>query len=264
LANLLNLPYDSATNFSVDYFFDQQTVDKVKNLVDISKKEIIPAHGSDVHCIGNSLEFLFHFKYKKNRVVLNNNNVRDALYYNALTRPTFDFMYELIRNKLSNFLGIPCVYRDDILRPYIRIWNCKSLGDKKENDLGYHYDSNILFVDWEKRLGKKIINTISGTIAIELPDYSTFEWLDGSQTNDPKIYNDPLMNTSIYTPEDCKLSPELFNNRKTHVYKPGDMVIQWNHTLHRIGRMRYTSLNQRRITVQFSGMHDGEKIWLSS
>lgn len=260
------LPYDSANIFFIDNILDKNIL--LQSLAEIKKfpKNIFEAPINCIETIGSSIEFL-HTKKYKNKKELNDNYIRDSLYFNSLTRPTFDFLYEHIREKITDILGIECRYRDDMLRPYIRSWRTNQLGLLKDNNMGFHYDCNVLFVDYETMFKIKPINIISATIMLELPDFSYFEYLPDTKTNDPNIYFDNKLNNSFHSKniEERDLIPEnYYSNKLCHKYKINDMVLQWNHMVHRVGKLQYSRFDQKRTTIQISGIHDGEVIWISS
>jgi hypothetical protein len=146
-----------------------------------------------------------------------------------------------------------------------RVNNPNILGTKNKNNEGFHYDCNVLFINYENLFGIKPLNIISSTIILEIPEYSEFDYLPDSKTNDPKIYFDYKLNTSFHGDiSNSKIPNNFYDNKIIRRNKLNDLTFQWNFQIHRIGKSEYTNLNQRRTTIQLSGIHDGEKIWLTS
>jgi hypothetical protein len=261
------LPYDSANTFFFENFLSEKTFNETLETISKVDYEIFKFGNANYPChyIGNSIEFLHKSKYKNDKGNLNQNYIKESEYYNNLTRPHFDFLYEEIREKLSSLIGIPCVYHDNMLRPYIRTWVPTILGTKNKNNEGFHYDCNVLFINYENLFGIKPLNIISSTIILEIPEYSEFDYLPDSKTNDPKIYFDYKLNTSFHGDiSNSKIPNNFYDNKIIRRNKLNDLTFQWNFQIHRIGKSEYTNLNQRRKTIQLSGIHDGEKIWLTS
>jgi hypothetical protein len=261
---------DSASVEVIEDFLSKEVFDKTLQTVENSEKSLFKTVKQSLTKLGTSIEFLYP-KYDNDKNRLNDSYIEESIINNSNTKQ-FEFLHEEIRLKLSNLLNIPCVYHEFMLKPYIRIWQPTNeiLGiDLNDDDTGFHYDCNILFLDYAKLFNIEVKNVISGTIMFEFPDYSEFEYLPDSKTNDPKIYFDSKLNTSYHTkklpPEKRnKIPQEFLNNRVIHRYKLNDLLLQWNFTIHRIAKIRYSNMNQRRITLQFSGIYDGEKIWLTS
>jgi hypothetical protein len=252
----------------IENFLDKETIEKLKTDIRSSSfNNVNSTKTVSMSCIGSAIEYLFgndKKSFENNVKYLNDNYEKNVIEYNQQLSPKFDYLYEILKNKLSYVLNIPCEYRENILKPHIRIMYPEYTGVFRDNEVGFHYDSNILFLDWEKYIGKKIQNIISFTISIENPDHSGFDWVGGTETNDPNVYNSLDLNTTHYIGKSKNLPDYLKDNKVAWTYKEGDCVLQWNFVLHRIGKISFSSMDQKRITIQGCGVHDGEKIWLSS
>jgi hypothetical protein len=201
----------------------------------------------------NKLGSHTEFRGKSLRV----NYLEEAQIYNPLLWQNFEPAYNVIAKKLSDHLQIECLYDKRFFLPGIRTFIPKKLGVLtlgENNKAGYHYDYNILIPDWKMLLGKDILNTISVTVIIEIPDYSHFYYIKETETN----------NISIFSKNPTFEEAEAMLPRKEVVIcKEGSAICQWNHIIHTMGDMKFSNLNQRRTTMQISGVHDGERIWLS-
>jgi hypothetical protein len=239
---------------------DKAVVTVIENILD---QDMI------AYCKNKTIELDYHFKsfdtplwyHKKlgSATEFREASIRDtylieAQKFNPLLWKHFKPIYNHIAKKLSEYTNIECVYDQRFFLPGIRTFVPKQLGIL--NKELYHYDRNIYVIDWKNLIGKEIINTISVTVIIEVPDYSHFYYLKGSETNDPLIFNQNFSRNIE------KLEP--FLSGKTIIdCKEGNATFQWNHILHSMGPMKVSNLNQRRTTMQISGVHDGEKIWLN-
>jgi hypothetical protein len=261
------LPYDGANVFFLDSFLDNDTFNETLKVYKTCEKEQIKSKQLNVSYFGNSIEIL-NEKYNFDRKLLNENYKKESQLSNGITRSKFEFLFENIKDKLTETFDIPCVYHDQMLRPYIRTWTPNELGVKNDSIWGYHYDCNILFINYERLFSIKPINVISLTIMLETPEYTEFDYLPDTKTNDRNVYFDFNLNTTHYSKspiEERKKKLEPFiKNKITHRYNLNDVALQWNFTLHRIGKMEFSNENQKRTTIQISGIHDGEKIWLTS
>ena len=198
----------------------------------------------------NKLGSHTEFRGKK----INDNYLEEAKIYNSILWDNFKNVYQTIADKLSEHFKINCVYNQNIFLPGIRTFVPKVLGVMNDNADFFHYDYNIYIVDWKKILDKNITDTISVTVAIEVPDYSYFDYINGTQTNDPNIYS---INPTR------EQSEKMMDRCVSILCKEGSATCQWNHTIHRMGKLKFSNLNQRRTSIQISGVYDGEKLWLT-
>ena len=230
------------------YLNDQSLLEKKKSFENINSYYIGYTINSPLFVYTDKVESDYNFFVKK---------------YNKILLDNFEFLYEPLQKKLSEVYGIECKYDSDrLLLPGIRLFKAlKDCTQNYDNHKGYHYDRVLRdFVVWPKLFKNTIVNTISVTICLEKPEYTTFEWIDGTQTNDPKIYrNDQYntINTSLrFLPE------EVFARNKVFEYQIGSAALQWNQTLHRHGATIYKA-GQRRSTIQVSGIVHGDILWLT-
>lgn len=267
----IDLPNDSSNIFIQNNFLSKETLDKTLSILETENKELYKQSPKQkLYKFGNSIEYLHLIECNNDKNLLNEIYIHESIKENEKLR-VFNFLHKELKEKISNFLNISCEYHPCMLKPYIRIWSPVEniLGvPLNDGNTGFHYDCNILFINYEKLFGIKPKNVISGTIMLETPEYTEFEYLPDTKTNDPNIYFDNKFNSSWHS---SKVSAELRNqlddfldNRIIHRYSANDLILQWNFTVHRIGKMKYSNPDHKRITLQFSGIHDGEKIWLTS
>ena len=267
----IDLPNDSSNIFIQNNFLSKETLDKTLSILQTENKELYRQTSKQkLYKFGNSIEYFHLMECNNDKNLLNENYILQSIKENEKLR-IFNFLYVELKNKISNFLNINCEYHPCMFKPYIRIWSPleKIIGlPLNEENNGFHYDSNIMFINYEKLFGIKPKNVISGTIMLETPEYTEFEYLPDTKTNDPKIYFDDKFNSSwhsskIFAESRNKLD-DFLDNRIIHRYSVNDLILQWNFMVHRIGKMKYSNPDQKRISLQFSGIHDGETIWLTS
>ena len=111
----------------------------------------------------------------------------------------YSFLYEELKSGLTKLTGIECDYHESLFLPGVRSFISKRpidlipYNDKKNN---YHYDHNIHFMDWENEiLHKKISESISYTLVIDVPEYTNFNWLGGTETKDKDVTKFKIRNT---------------------------------------------------------------------
>jgi hypothetical protein len=166
----------------------------------------------------------------------------------------YSFLYEELKNKLSELTGIECDYHESLFLPGVRSFICKKPinllpYDARKNN--YHYDNNIHFVDWKHEiLHKNILESISYTLVIDVPEYTNFNWLGGTETKDKNVFNVFKIKNAI---ENVNVVP----------LEENDIIVQYNHQIHAMGDTKFTKLGQKRTSIQGCGLYDGEKIWLS-
>jgi hypothetical protein len=200
------------------------------------------------------------------------NYVQSVYKNNKMMMFHFDWLYKILIEKYSNFYGVKCDIRDDLFLPHIRVFEstilheCNPIGSEG----GYHYDaifnkSHLIKTQFKNIPFKAVM---SSTICLESPQYTCFEWIDGTENYDYKTYTSSEFlsvksKNANYNHSDKILTENMIKNHKIYEYTPGCAVMQWNHVLHRIGRTIYSKAGERRCTVQVNGLYDGEKIWLT-
>jgi len=185
---------------------------------------------------------------------LNKAYKKEVKKYNFILWDNFENAYISIAEKIKEHTGIECVYDDRLFFPGIRSFVPKKLGPFNSGIMGFHYDFNIYAVDWQWLLGIKVKNTITATVMIEVPDYSYFDIIEGTETNDPNVFGKNPSKEQVEF---------IIDRKKSILCEEGNAHFQWNHILHRMGEMNFSSLNQRRTTFQVCGVYDGDKIWLT-
>jgi hypothetical protein len=166
----------------------------------------------------------------------------------------YSFLYEELKSGLTKLTGIECDYHESLFLPGVRSFINKRpitiipYNDKKNN---YHYDYNIYFMDWENEiLHKKISESISYTLVIDVPEYTNFNWLSGTETKDKDVLTRFKIRNTI---ENVIVVP----------LEENDIIVQYNQQLHAMGDTKFTKPGQKRTSIQGCGLYDGEKIWLS-
>lgn len=174
--------------------------------------------------------------------------------YNPILWDNFKEIYLTISNKISDHLNIECCYDKNLFLPGFRTFIPKETGIMNSKLDMFHYDYNLYFVNWNEIINKEIKETTSITVCIESPEYSYFDYIQGTQTNEKNLYHRDFSEKEIYP---------LLENKVKILCKEGSATCIWNHVLHRMGELKFSNLQQKRTTMQISGLYDGEKVWLT-
>jgi hypothetical protein len=208
------------------------------------------------NCFHNRLGSFTEFKRKE---ILENYRAM-VQRYNPLLWEHFEEIYKALANNISNFLGIKCCYdKERLFLPGFRTFIPKKLGVLQAELKMFHYDRNIHNPNWEEIIGKKIDRSASITVIVEIPDYSFFEYIDKTQNNDYELYNKKIQGNVAEIEKIENLYEKIIKIRNYE----GDAVFQWNHVIHRMGDLKFSSFDQKRTSIQISLLYDNEKLWLT-
>ena len=181
-------------------------------------------------------------------------------YLNPVLHKKFNWIYEIICEKLQRELGKPVVVDKFLAHPGFHIFSAKS-GTTIEPEYVKMFEQPLgsVHVDvqyeehydyWQKFKEVDLKNTLSFTIPVKLPKHGGGLYTWGDEV-DPYSFN--------YTTNENKLS-ELECASVTNLYNTGEMIYFIGHLLHQMMPGVNVQPTDRRITVQGHGIEcDG--VW---
>jgi hypothetical protein len=168
---------------------------------------------------------------------------RMAAQYNPILAEHFSWLYDRVAAVVSQHLGAPAAYAENLGLPGFHIYLSSKLFEKPIASI--HCDSQYSLHDWSGR-NADLDNPVSFTLSIALPK-------NGGGLNTWDVTYD-----QVTAQPDGKLA-ELISGRELiyHAYQQGHMVMHSGHLLHQAAPGRDVQPEDERITLQGHGILAG-------
>lgn len=166
---------------------------------------------------------------------------------NPILEESFGHLLERVAQTLSDHLGSPCRYVEDLGRPGFHVY----LSDPAFEEAGRpHYDLQFETIDWEGR-NVDLENQLSFTLALRLPEAG----------GGLRVWNVDYRRLRRTFPEMRR--EMLRENREPtlHAYHVGELVAHPGYLLHQIAPMPDMGPDDQRITLQGHAVY-GEDAWI--
>jgi hypothetical protein len=164
--------------------------------------------------------------------------------YWSLLRERFDWLYQLIQDRLEEHLGAPARYREDLSLPGFHVWLAPAVFTKPRAPI--HFDLQHLAFDWPP--GTDPSRVLSYTLPIRLP-------VAGGGLNTWQATYDDFQHAMergwIESANDLRRFYEL----RYVPYTVGQMVVHSGHLLHQVAPTSTVLPDDERLTLQ------GHAIW---
>jgi hypothetical protein len=173
---------------------------------------------------------------------------------NPVLAAHFADLYETFRGKLSDQLGAPCRFEDDLAYPGFHVFGYHPLFLKPLASV--HFDMQYLSIDWSAHGGidggpLDFDRQVSITLSIRLPKGG----------GGLRVWNINQLELRRMTAQEAAAVKQANAEPEYHPYRAGAMVLHSGHQLHQIAPAPSLSEGDERITLQAHAVPD-ERGWI--